>query len=74
MFDVRAEEKSNVANTDNSKNIFSIEVTHNKKPDLSAADQGNPKFQTHRATSKYCSIKFIFCKICFLTQWNTIRG
>jgi len=30
-----------------SNNIFSIEVTHIKNPDLSDADQENPKFRSH---------------------------
>ena len=41
---------------------------------MSAADQENPKFQTHWATSKYCSIKFIFCQICFLHNGTQLDG
>ena len=41
---------------------------------MSAAYQDNPKFQSHWATSKYCSMELIFGQICFLHNGTQLEG
>ena len=58
----------------NSKNIFSIEVTHNKKPDLSAADQENPKFQPIELPLNIVQLNLYFVKYVFLHNGTQLEG
>ena len=41
---------------------------------MSAAFQDYPKFQSHWATFKNCSIEFIFGQICFLHNGTQLEG
>jgi len=41
---------------------------------LSAAYQDNPKFQSHWATSKNCTIEFKLGQICFLHDGTQLEG